>query len=145
MRRLYCLLFLMAFGIFTYSQRIPADTVRNREYYLGKSKSQLTAGWILFGVGAAATLTGAIVRAAQVSFYIVTIGTSSNNSDAPVIIMIAGAACMLGSIPLFISSHDNKLKAIELSISPKMEENGELIQRCAGKYQPAISFRLSLR
>ena len=145
MRRLYGLIFLMAFGIYSHAQQIPADTVKTRAYYLAKSKSQLTAGWIIFGVGAAATLTGVIVKTAQVSFYIVTIGTSSYNSNAPAILMIAGGACMLGSIPLFISSHDNKRKAIELSIAPKMEENGELVQMYTGRYQPAISIKLNLK
>jgi hypothetical protein len=35
---------------------------------------------------------------------------------------------MVRSIPLFISAHDNKLKAIQMSIGPKMEEKAELIQ-----------------
>lgn len=135
----------MAFATHDYAQQIPPDSTKNREYYLGKSKSQLTAGWIIFGVGAATTLTGVIVNVAQVSFYVVTIGTSSYNSNVPVILIIVGGACMLGSIPLFISSHDNKQKAIELSIAPKMEENSSLIQMYAGKYQPAISIKLKFR
>jgi hypothetical protein len=145
MRRLFAFLLLITFGLSTCAQQIPADTVKKREYYLGKRKSQLTAGWIIFGVGAAATLTGAIAKAAQVSAYVVTIGTSSNTSNAPEILMIAGAVCMVGSIPLFISAHDNKQKAMELSIGPKMEENGQIIQRYAGKYQPAISLRIKIK
>jgi hypothetical protein len=144
MRRLYGCLLLITVGLSTYAQQIPADTVKNKEYYLGKRRSQLTAGWIIFGVGAAATLTGAIAKAAEVSAYIVTIGTSSTNSNAPEILMIAGVVCMVGSIPLFISAHDNKQKAMELSIGPKMEENGQMIQMYAGKYQPAISIRIRL-
>ena len=144
MKKLFGLFLPIILVIYTYAQQIPADTVENRQYYLGKSKSQKTAGWIIFGVGAAATLTGAIVRAAETSLYIVTIGTSSYSSNAPEILMIGGVVFMVGSIPLFISAHDNKLKAIQLSIGPKMEENAELIQMYVGKYQPAISLKIKL-
>jgi hypothetical protein len=144
MRKLYLFLLWVALGLSTYAQKNPADTAKNKDYYLGKRKSQLTAGWIIFGVGAATTLTGVIAKAAQVTSYIVTIGTSSTNSNAPEILMIAGTVCMVGSIPLFISAHDNKQKAIELSIGPKMEENDQMIQMFAGKYQPALSIRIKL-
>jgi hypothetical protein len=141
---LYGLFLLMIVAINTHAQEIPADTVKNKQYYLWKSKSQKTAGWIIFGVGATALLTGVTVRAAETSFYIVTIGSSSNSSNAPEILMIGGAVFMVGSIPLFISAHDNKLKTIQLSIGPKMEENAELSQMYVGKYQPAISFKIKL-
>ena len=145
MKKVYGLFLLMTLVIYVHAQQITADTVKNKQYYLGKSKSQKTAGWIIFGVGATATLTGVIVRAAETTLYVVTIGGSSNSSNAPEILIIGGAVCMVGSIPLFISAHDNKLKALELSIGPKMEENGELIQMYAGKYQPAISLKINLR
>ncbi len=144
MKRLCGLFLLMTVVICTYAQEIPTGIIKNKQYYLGKSKSQKTAGWIIFGVGATALLTGVFVRAAETSFYIITIGSSSNSSNAPEILMIGGAVFMVGSIPLFISAHDNKLKAIQSSIGLKMEENAGLIQMYVGKYQPAISWKIKL-
>jgi len=143
-KRLYGVFLMMTVAFYTYAQEIPAANVKNKQYYLGKSKSQKTVGWIIFGVGATALLTGLTVRTAETSFYIITIGSSSNSSNAPEILMIGGVVFMVGSIPLFISAHDNKLKALELSIVPKMEENAELIQMYVGKYQPAISLKIKL-
>jgi hypothetical protein len=84
---LYGLFLLMTVAFYTCARKIPAGILKNKQYYLGKSKSQKTAGWIIFGVGATALLTGVAVRAAETSFYIVTIG-SSHSSNAPEILMI---------------------------------------------------------
>ena len=62
MRKLFGLLLLIAFGITTYAQQIPADTTKNREYYLQKAKSQKTTAVVLISVGGAALFVGALTR-----------------------------------------------------------------------------------
>jgi hypothetical protein len=132
MKKVFSLLLLMAFGVYTYAQQTPVDTAKAREIYLEKSKSQKTVAWILLGAGTVSTIGGIYVAFAS-------------TSDAGEIMFIAGLASIAGSIPLFIISHNNKQKALRLAIGPKIEENGQLIQMYAGRYQPAISFKLSLK
>ncbi len=145
MKKLYSFLLLMAFGLYTYAQQIPADTVvKNKEYYLEKRKSQRTTGWVLFGVGGALTISGIIWASTQPNPFSWT-ADNSKSSDAPYFMTIGGMVTMLASIPFFVSSHKNNLKAIQLSIGPKMEENGQLIKMYAGRYQPAISCKIILK
>jgi len=135
MKKLSSLLVLIVLGLFTYAQQFPADTVKNKTYYFKKSKSKETIAWILLGAGAAAT-TVAIIKANQDPF---------NNSDAPGILFVGGLACMLGSIPLFISSSHNMKKAFQLTAELKIQENSKLIQMYVGNYHPAVSFKLNLK
>jgi hypothetical protein len=121
-----------------------AVTIKNKSYYLEKRKSQRTTGWILFGVGSALTLSGVIWASTQPNPFS-TNQTDGSGSAAPYVMMIGGWVSMVASIPFFVSSHKNNLKAIQLSAGPKMEENGELIQMYAGRYQLAISFKLNLK
>ena len=142
MKKLFCLLQLLVAGIYIYAQQIPADSVKNRAYYLEKKKSQRTTGWILFGAGTAVTISGFIWVSTQPNPF------STNNpegsSNGPYIMIVSGWTIMAASIPFFVSSHKNNVKAMQLTVGPQMEENGRLIQMYAGKYQPAISLKLNL-
>ena len=128
----------MALGIYTYAQEIPADTVKNKAYYMEKRSSMRTTGWVFFGFGSAAVIAGVIVYSSQPLF-----ATDKDNTGA--VIAGAGAIGMLASIPFFISSHHYNLKAMQMSAGPKMEKNDPLIQMYAGRYQPAISLKINLR
>ncbi len=137
MKKLYSLLFLMAFGIYTYAQQIPADTTKNKEYYIQKAKSQKTTAVVLISVGGAALFLGALTAYQQ---------SYDNKSIAgSAVLMIGGALCMIGSIPFFRSYHVNKQKALQLSVGPKMEKNDPLIRMYAGSYQPAVSFKINFK
>jgi hypothetical protein len=138
MKKLNCLLLLMAFGIYSYAQQIPVDTVKNKQYYLEKRSSQRTTGWIFFGLGAGAIIAGAIVYSSQPIL-------SSDKDNTGGVIMAVGAVGMLVSIPFFIASHQSNLKAMQLSVGPKLERNDPLIQMYAGKYQPAVSLKMNFR
>ena len=137
MRKLFGLLLLIAFGITTYSQQISADTTKNREYYLQKAKSQKTTAIVLISVGGAALFVGALTEYQHIY--------DNKISAGPAVLMIGGALCMLGSIPFFHSYHISKQKAAQLSVGPKMEENGKMIQIYAGRYQPAVSLKINLK
>jgi len=128
----------MTFVINSLAQQIPADTVKNKAYYLEKRSTQRTTGWIFFGFGAAAMITGTIMYASQPLL-------ASDKDNTGGVLVVAGAVGMLASIPFFISSHHNNLKAMEFSVAPKMEENDPLIQMYAGRYQPAISLKINLK
>ena len=138
MKRIYCLLVLMPFGINSFAQQIPADTVKNKAYYLEKRSSQKTTGWIFFGFGAAALITGTIMYSSQPLL-------ESDKDNTGGVLVVAGAIGMLASIPFFVSSHHNNLKAMQLSVGPIMEKNDPLIQMYAGRYQPAISLKINLK
>ncbi len=138
MKKLYNFLLLMILGMSIYSQQIPMDTVKNKEYYLQKKSTQRTTGWIFFGLGGAALITGTIMYASQPIF-------SSDKNNTGAIIAGVGALSMLASIPFFISSHQSNLKAMQLSVSPKMEKNDQLIQKYVGVYQPAISLKINFK
>jgi hypothetical protein len=113
------------------------DTALTKEGYLTKSKSQKTIAWILLGVGTAVTVTGLYVALSD--------WVNNPGSDAGEILFFTGLASMAGSIPFFIISNNNKQKALQISAGLKMQENGQLIQMYAGRYQPAISIKLNLK
>jgi hypothetical protein len=71
--------------------------------YLQKSKNQKTAAWVLLGGGLALAVGGALLD----------VNSDWSSSETPYLVVItAGCASMLGSIPLFISAAKNKRKAM---------------------------------
>jgi DMSO/TMAO reductase YedYZ heme-binding membrane subunit len=77
-----------------------------RQDYLGKSKKQKTAAWVLLGGGATVAVGAAILD----------VSGDWSKSETPYLVAIAaGGASMLGSIPLFIASGRNKRKAMNAS------------------------------
>jgi hypothetical protein len=79
------------------------ESVKNRNYYLGKSKRQKTAGIILLTGGSLAVGIGLAIGN----------GKESSLDDAMTAGIIGGMGLfsMVGSIPLFIASAKNKRKA----------------------------------
>jgi len=77
---------------------------------LQKSRHQKTAAWIMLGGGLALAVGGAAVDASN--WY-------SSGGD---VMLIAGGASMLGSIPLFIASSKNKKRANRISAFFKVEK-----------------------
>ncbi len=77
--------------------------VKNRAYYLKKSRDQKTAAWVLLSGGSTLIAAGLLI------------GNRNNSSfeEAAIgfIMGTAGVAADIGSIPLFISARKNKTKA----------------------------------
>jgi len=118
----------LALSLPSFSQEIPVkDSVRS-EYYLQKSKSQKTVGFILLGVGAT---TLAILSKGETDF------------DVLPVLAIGGLAATVISVPLFISAGKNKRKAMSLSMKKEkafFPHGGSFAQ----KSFPAVSIRLNL-
>ncbi|HEX5152576.1 MAG TPA: hypothetical protein VFW07_14095 [Parafilimonas sp.] len=129
------ILLLTVFLVFTvnvYSQ----DTARLanlRDYYLQKSKTQRTTGFVLLGLGTAATIAG-----------IVTINSSDSwgGSDVGGFLFLGGLTVDLLSIPFFVSAGNFKKFAAELEL---MSQKTYLLQKNAitAKYLPGITFKIN--
>ena len=104
------LIFILAMIPFGgYSQTEKQDF--SKEYYLEKSKRQESSGWVLLAAGTAMGI-GGIIIVNQGDIY-------SADFEAGAVLVLAGAASGLASIPFFISSGSNSRKAARLSFIPQ--------------------------
>ncbi len=123
----------------------PSQPTLSREEYLQKSKRQKTGAIVLISAGGAVMIPGAIMlvnNTANDFIFGPFTGEQSDNTVAS-ILFATGAAAMLGSIPLFVSSHKNKKRAMELSFknipSSQVHKNMVINQQI-----PSINFRIAL-
>ena len=86
----------------------------SKEDYLKKSKTQKTVGWVMLGGGVAMTTIGYVIINQQVNDDPLNAITTGQGY---VVLMIAGAATALGSIPFFISSAKNARRAAAISFN----------------------------
>jgi len=103
--------------------------------YLQKSKNQKTAAWVLLGGGLALAVGGAVLD----------VNSDWSSSETPYLVVItAGCASMLGSIPLFISSAKNKRKAMNASAFFEIRQNPVLTStELISSKSPTLSIRLN--
>lgn len=111
MKKIVAFVLMLIFSATTYCQNKDSSNHLTRAEYLKKSKSNKIGGFILLGVG-----TIALVSA------------SGGNTDLESlgVIVVAGSAAVLGSIPLFIAASKNKRKATNASVYFKMERMHQL-------------------
>ena len=121
-----------------------ASSAQTKDDYLTKSKHQKTAAWIMLGGGAGLGLVGEIVGLrgfadlASGQFH-----KGSNNMGAGGVLIIAGSAAILGSIPLFIASGKNKRRGMSLSFTNQPAP--AFVKNIAGnKYVPSVQLKFSL-
>lgn len=76
---------------------------------LQKSKKQKTTAWIMLGGGAGLAIAGYIIMQNEAEKD--PLGSLLGQNATGVVVFIAGDAAMLGSIPFFIASGNNKRKA----------------------------------
>ncbi len=111
------------------------EVVKDREYYLGKSKRQNKGAKVML-IGGAALIGGGLL---------IGNGKEASFDDAATggIIGILGGALMIGSIPVFLNSAKNKRKAASLSFKrmsvPAIKNSG-----LVSKPIPAVSITFSL-
>ena len=131
MREATIFVMLIAIALNSFYQQTTTISPLTKSDYLTKSKHQKTAAWIMLGAGAAMF---AIAAPGDVSF------------DAAGVLVIGGAALVLGSIPLFIATSRNKKKALYATAFFKMEKTPPLaVQRgFAETLFPAVSLHLTL-
>lgn len=85
--------------------------------YLQKSKNQKTAAWVLLGVGAALDIGGIIATISNANKELDNLFEETSVSHgAEYALYIAGTACLMGSLTLFILSKSNKNKALALGL-----------------------------
>ena len=128
------LLLLFVFSVFS------QDNLKNKDYYLEKSKKQKTAGWILLGSGAALSISGLIIIGSEAS----TLDLESDAIKAGEVMNYIGLAAMVGSIPLFIASGRNRRKAAA-SVAFKMERTTIVgVRDISIRRYPAFAFQIRL-
>ena len=110
MKKIFFCLTLLLLTVKSFSQT-PA---LSKEDYLKKSKTQKTVGWVMLGGGVAMTTIGYVIINQQVNDDPLNAITTGQGY---VVLMIAGAASALGSIPFFISSAKNARRAAAISFN----------------------------
>jgi len=130
MKQAFIFILLIIVAANSFSQDSTANVPATKTDYLKKSKGQKTAAWIMLGAGVAMF---AIAAPGDVSF------------DAAGVLVVAGSALVLGSIPLFIAASKNKKKAKAASAFFKMETSPVIHHSSiANKTYPVVSIRISL-
>ncbi|HMO32357.1 MAG TPA: hypothetical protein PKE63_09280 [Lacibacter sp.] len=97
---------LMIAGVLLFLQLAAQQqpVVKDRQYYLDKSKSQRITGWVLAGAGSAMIIGGYIGFQENFDLF----GPGGENEAW---IMLLGVPVALSSIPFFISASKNKGRA----------------------------------
>lgn len=129
MKKIICFMAVLLFALNSYSQT-PAPT---KDYYLKKSKTQKTVGWIMLGGGVTMATIGFINYNNDPSGII-------NNS---LIISLAGVGVALGSIPVFLSAGHFSRKAAAISFNNQKilypQQNVFVL-----KSQPTLTLKINL-
>lgn len=123
--------FLFAFQAFCQDSR---SNEFNKDYYLQKTKTQNTVGWILLGAGTTAIVAGIIS------------GTKKDDDLADVgvgvVAVVSGVVVDLVSIPFFISAAKNKKRAATAVAFHMQPMNLPIQQGFVLKQQPTISVKI---
>jgi len=96
--------------------------VKDKDYYLQKSKDKKTVAWVLLGAGTAAIIGGAI--GFNQTFCIFCEDNGASNAYG--FLMLGGVVADLASIPFFISASHYKKIAADISIG---NQNGYTIKQ----------------
>ncbi len=125
------------FGIQSFCQT--TSPASSKEYYLKKSKTQKTIGFVMVGAGVALIATGLITENHRVN----NDPLEALTNTGPAILIVAGSGVALGSIPLFIGASKNKKRALAISFNSQPvylpQQNVVAI-----KIQPRVSLKISL-
>ncbi len=114
MKKFILLIMVLLFTMNSFCQVEKAPSL-SKAYYLQKSKSNNTTGWILLGAGTAMIVGGAMTYPPRKpSHGIEGVGLTLNAND---IIIMIGASADIISIPFFISAHKNEKRAGRVAIT----------------------------
>ena len=148
MKKAILLFLLLAVAASTFSQQINPSPVLTKQDYQLKSKRQKTAAWVLMGGGFVMSTIGISLALNDATVILISVLTltptnDNNNSSAAELLLITGAASMLGSIPLFIAAGKNKRKAMSLSFK---NEKMQLLYKTSFVFRdiPSLNIKLEL-
>ena len=107
-----------------------------------KSRKQKTAAWILLGSGGVLSSVGIVVGLSTAFDALLDADTDSGSAGG--ILLVAGLAGIVGSIPLFIASAKNARKA-RGHLAFKLERSANIISGPARIYHyPAVAVSIRL-
>jgi hypothetical protein len=112
MKKIIFSLTLLLFVARCFSQTTSSPKL-SKDYYLQKSKTQKTIGWVLLAGGTAMVVGGAISYPKRESSSFSEAYTFNAND----IIILIGTGADIISIPFFISAHKNKKRAARVAIT----------------------------
>jgi hypothetical protein len=113
--------------------------IRNKDYYLQKSRNQKNAGLITLGGGTALVIAGFLVGNSGSD------DTELDNAMAGGIMVVTGAAAIVISIPLIIASGRNKRRAEKATVSFQMQPlDSPAISMYAKRPIPAVGIHIGL-
>ncbi len=141
----FLLLLILTYAVSVTAQQTTGEIPVVKTDYLKKSRKQQTAAWLLLGGGFAFTATGILVASNELSNNLVNIFNpeEQKSSTASTVLLVTGAAAMVGSIPLFIASSNNKKRGENISVFLK-KESGPVLQHLSfiNLSYPAIAIKL---
>ena len=114
------------------------DSIHTKQFYLNKSKSQKTTGFVLLAGDAALSVAGAIVFAQNYTFD----DDDYERSQVGGVMAAIGSAAMLVSIPFFISSKTNSRRAALAFGTQTVPQ--QMPYRFAVQRQPSIGVKINL-
>ena len=112
MKKIIFSLTLLLFVARCFSQTTSSPKL-SKDYYLQKSKTQKTIGWVLLAGGTAMVVGGAISEPKAKPSSL----SDAYNFNASDIIILIGTGVDIISIPFFISAHKNKKRAASVAIA----------------------------
>lgn len=146
MKNLFAVLFFLTASVAETEAQL-ADTAKhalpqsNYDLALKKARNQKTAAWLFLGGGTGLAIVSAVIGTNVVK----NVGSQPiDKLDAGLqtgaALLLAGGACMVASIPFFISSGKNRKRA---SVLLRNESTAMLGKLCFKQKFPAISIRLT--
>ena len=150
MKQAIFLLACMCPFICSVAQDMPSETskpVLTKDEYLKKSRSQKTGAIVLISAGGVMTIVGAAIATNDLGNELTGIFNSNyqpdnSNETLSGVLAIGGLAAMLGSIPLFVSAHKNKKRAMSVSF---INEPALQLQKSMVFYRAVPSLKLKVR
>ena len=151
MNKAIILILMLILSTNLFSQQTEPSPSLSKDAFLQKSKRQKSAAWILLAGGFASSTISVLIAAPKATedylsiFPGVLVGATpiEHNYTGETILLIAGTAAMLSSIPLFIAAGKNKRKAMNLVFK---NEIAPQVQRTSFVYRsvPSLSLKIDL-
>ena len=104
--------FMLALVMTTSFCQQKTTEVRDKDFYLQKSKDKKTVAWVLLGAGTAAIIGGSIGFSQTFCIFC----NDNSSSDAFGFLVLGGVVADLASIPFFISASHYKKIAADITI-----------------------------